>query len=51
MMAAAAWETARLVGGAFQAPGGHLVAMLVATVVGAGIYFAIQAALRAPELA
>jgi murein biosynthesis integral membrane protein MurJ len=51
VMAAAAWETARLVGGAFQAAGGHLVAMLAATVVGAGLYLGIQAALRAPELA
>jgi putative peptidoglycan lipid II flippase len=51
VMAAAAWETARLVSGAFQAPGGHLVAMLAATVVGAGLYLGIQAALRAPELA
>jgi peptidoglycan biosynthesis protein MviN/MurJ (putative lipid II flippase) len=51
VMAAAAWETARLINGVFQAPGGHLVAMLSATVVGAGLYLGIQAALRAPELA
>jgi len=51
VMAAAAWETARLVGQAVQGPGGHLIAMLAATVVGAAIYFGAQAVMRAPELA
>jgi murein biosynthesis integral membrane protein MurJ len=51
VMAAAAWETAHLINGVFPAAGGHLVAMLAATVVGAGLYLGIQAALRAPELA
>jgi putative peptidoglycan lipid II flippase len=50
VMAAGAWETARLVGQALQDPAGHIVAMLAATVVGAGIYFGAQAAMRAPEL-
>jgi len=51
LMAAAAWATARLINDVLRAPGGHLVAMLAATVVGAGLYLAVQAALRAPELA
>jgi murein biosynthesis integral membrane protein MurJ len=51
VMAAGAWETARLVGQAVQDPAGHVIAMLAATVVGAGIYFAAQAVMRAPELA
>jgi putative peptidoglycan lipid II flippase len=51
VMAVAAWETARLVGQAVQGPGGHLIAMLAATVVGAAIYFGAQAVMRAPELA
>jgi murein biosynthesis integral membrane protein MurJ len=50
VMAAVAWETANLITDNLRAPGGHLVAMLAATVVGAGVYLGIQAALRAPEL-
>ena len=50
VMAAAAWETANLINDATQIPGGHLIAILAATVVGGGVYLGIQAALRAPEL-
>jgi peptidoglycan biosynthesis protein MviN/MurJ (putative lipid II flippase) len=50
--AGVAWETARLVDGTLGAHGGRaLVAMLAATVIGAGVYLGVQALLRAPELA
>jgi hypothetical protein len=51
-MAGVAWETARFVDDELGAHGGRaLVAMLAAVVTGGGVYLAVQALLRAPELA
>jgi putative peptidoglycan lipid II flippase len=51
VMAGVAWEAARFVDSELGPHGGHaLVAMLAAIVAGAGVYLAVQALLRAPEL-
>ena len=52
VMAGCAWGTARLARGAMDAGSGRaVIAMLAATVAGAAVYLAIQALMRAPELA
>lgn len=50
VMAGPALTTADLVAYLLPGPVGRVMAMLAATFVGAGIYFAAQAALRAPQM-
>lgn len=50
IMIGPAWVTAVYLGRHLNSKAGHVIAMLAATLVGASIYFAVQAALRAPQM-
>jgi len=50
IMIGPAWATAKFLGDRLNSKAGHVAAMLAATVVGASCYFAVQAALRAPQM-
>lgn len=50
IMIGPAWATAKFVGDHLTSKAGHVAAMLAATVVGGSCYFAVQAALRAPQM-
>jgi murein biosynthesis integral membrane protein MurJ len=50
IMAAPVWAAAHFVAGPIRNAAGHAAAMLVICVAGAGIYFAAQAAMHAPQM-
>jgi putative peptidoglycan lipid II flippase len=50
IMAVPALALADVMSGLFPSAAGRVVTMLIVTVVGAGIYFAAQAAMRAPQM-
>lgn len=50
VMAAPAWAVGRFLTAHLTGAAGRVAAMLAITVVGAGVYFAAQAALRAPQM-
>jgi putative peptidoglycan lipid II flippase len=50
LMALPAYATARLIAGRIAGGGGGVLAVAAAAVLGAGVYFGVQRALRAPEL-
>ena len=50
IMIVPAWGTATFLAGHLNTATGHVVAMLAASAVGASVYFALQAALRAPQM-
>ncbi|MDX6395287.1 MAG: putative peptidoglycan lipid flippase [Streptosporangiaceae bacterium] len=50
IMIVPAWATATFLAGHLNTAPGHVVAMLAASVVGASVYFALQAALHAPQM-
>jgi murein biosynthesis integral membrane protein MurJ len=50
IMAVPVWAAARYVAGSVHSAAGHAAVMIVICVAGAGIYFAAQAAMRAPQM-
>jgi putative peptidoglycan lipid II flippase len=50
IMIVPAWGTATFLGRHLNTATGHVAAMLAASAVGASVYFALQAALRAPQM-
>ncbi len=50
LMIGPAWVTAVFLGDHLHSKAGHVAAMLAATVVGAGCYFAVEAVMRAPQM-
>jgi putative peptidoglycan lipid II flippase len=50
IMVVPAWGTATFLASQLNTAAGHVVAMLAASVVGASVYFALQASLHAPQM-
>ncbi len=50
IMAVPVWAAARYLAGSVHSAAGHAAVMVVICVAGAGIYFAAQAAMRAPQM-